>query len=228
MGTLHPRTKRPPSLRLAQATYSTVYAPATPLLASGPVLRDCAIAGSTLTVRFNATLLKGERVVISVPDLADPPSLALENTAFYALVNATLPSDLDHNHRIPGINYQGPFAGGNEFGVTGWVALLPVASASDPTAVTLDLAPLQGLTPTAIRYAVGGGGCWDGDPRVNGLCTRLCTGPHRDCTTQPCYPASCPIKSSASVAGGEELPAAPFVANIVNGKCQCLAPQVCG
>ena len=39
--------------------------------------------------------------------------------------------------------------------------------------------------------------------------------------TKPCGPASCPIMSSSS------LPANPFLAKIVDGKCECIAPQVC-
>ena len=39
--------------------------------------------------------------------------------------------------------------------------------------------------------------------------------------TKPCGPASCPIMAS----GG--LPANPFLAKIVDGKCECIAPQVC-
>ena len=111
MGTLHPRTKLPPSLRLAQATYSTVYAPATPLLASGPVLRDCAVTGTTLTVRFNATLLKGERVVISVPALADPPSLALRSDTSSEVVElcharpALHPASATRTHELEYLRY---------------------------------------------------------------------------------------------------------------------------
>eukprot|EP00039_Didymoeca_costata_P005967 m.86252 g.86252 ORF g.86252 m.86252 type:complete len:759 (+) comp13049_c1_seq1:108-2384(+) len=39
---------------------------------------------------------------------------------------------------------------------------------------------------------------------------------------KPCVPASCPIITS-----NNSLPANPFFAEIVNGKCQCLKPQDC-
>ena len=43
------------------------------------------------------------------------------------------------------------------------------------------------------------------------------------CGVRPCPPNSCPIRSWNST-----LPAAPFYAKIVDGKCKCTAPQVCG
>ena len=43
-----------------------------------------------------------------------------------------------------------------------------------------------------------------------------------DFSFSPCPPNSCPISSSAS-----DLPAMPFEAEIVGGKCKCLDPQVC-
>ena len=48
--------------------------------------------------------------------------------------------------------------------------------------------------------------------------------PHQDEVEglSPCYPAACPIKARDS-----GLPANPFYANIVNGKCECMAPQTC-
>lgn len=39
--------------------------------------------------------------------------------------------------------------------------------------------------------------------------------------TKPCGPASCPIMSTS------DFPANPFLAKIVNGKCECIAPQMC-
>ena len=38
----------------------------------------------------------------------------------------------------------------------------------------------------------------------------------------PCPPHSCPIKLKDS-----SLPAPPFIAQIVNGKCRCVPPAVC-
>jgi hypothetical protein len=234
MGTLHPRSKRVPSVRLAQQTWAALFKPASALLATGPVISGCTVAASTLTVTFNASLLKGEHVVISRPSGSLPMSAAAENTAFYALPgNMSLPADIDKNHRFSYNvwDYKGPFSDGNELGVRGWVPLMPVASGADNT-VTLDLSALGGVAPSAIRYAVGGSECWSGggdpSPPNGGVCARLCTGPFQDCAVQPCLTESCPIKSSNSAGNGAlQLPAASFVARIEGGKCKCLAPQVC-
>ena len=236
MGTLHPRTKRVPSVRLAQQTWAALYKPDTALLATGPVISGCSVAGATLTVTFNATLLKGEHVVISRPPGSLPMSAAQENTGFYALPgNLSLPGDLDKNHRFSSDvwDYLGPFSDGNELGVHGWVPLLPTATGTDNT-VTLDLSDpaLGGVAPSAIRYAVGGSECWRGggdpNPPKGGVCARLCTGPFQDCALQPCLTESCPIKASNTAGNGAlQLPATPFVALITGGKCKCLPPQVC-
>ena len=52
---------------------------------------------------------------------------------------------------------------------------------------------------------------------------KICCG-NRDFATHPCKPASCPISSGS---GLDYLPAMPFHAAIVDGKCRCFAPQVC-
>jgi hypothetical protein len=59
---------------------------------------------------------------------------------------------------------------------------------------------------TGIRYAWGATACCPGQDR--GLL--------------PCQPNSCPIRGYNST-----LPAAPFMAKVVNGKCSCTPPQKC-
>ena len=78
----------------------------------------------------------------------------------------------------------------------------PVRSA--PNELVVDLARANG-TAFAIRYG------WTGD----------CCSEHPP-TADPCPIASCPVMGSSS-----NLPANPFVAHIVDGKCKCVAPQVC-
>ena len=143
-------------MRLAQQTWAALYKPSTALLATGPVISGCTVSASTLTITFNASLLKGEHVVISRPDGSLPMSAAAENTGFYALPgNVTLPSDIDKNHRFSYDvwDYKGPFSDGNEFGVRGWVPLMPTATGAD-NVVSLDLSVFGGVAPSAIRYAV--------------------------------------------------------------------------
>jgi len=219
MGYLHPRAKDTVARRLAQGAYATIYNPSSPLLATGPVISGCTLSGSTLTLIFNATLLKNEHVVVSKPPNADPLSLALENTATYVLVNSSLDLEaLQHNHHGGDSNsYKGPYSAGNQYGVEGWVAVLPTVGPQGNT-VTLDLGPLKGASPTAVRYATGSGG-WGITAPHNSGCGRMCCGPTVDCRLQPCPPDSCPIKASGT--GG--LPALPFVAAITaSGKCQCI------
>jgi len=98
--------------------------------------------------------------------------------------------------------------------VKGWVAVNAVVSATDPTTLSVDLSPLSGKTPTAIRYAWGTGG-W-GAPFL----TRMCTGNLKDCSLEPCEVDSCPLHAG-------DLPAEPFLARIQDNNCVCLPPQVC-
>ena len=63
LGTLHPRMKRPVGRRLAQGLHATAYNGTMPV--SGPVLAGCQVSGSKLYLRFNKTLLKGEKVLFN-------------------------------------------------------------------------------------------------------------------------------------------------------------------
>lgn len=90
---------------------------------------------------------------------------------------------------------------------SGWQPLNISAHGTD-NAVSADLSSLQGLKPTAVRYAWGVVSCCNtGDPLLY--------------VSHPCGPASCPIMASSG------LPANPFVARIVDGKCECIKPQIC-
>ena len=104
----------------------------------------------------------------------------------------------------------------------GWreVNITHVAAATGH--VWLDLTPLNGARPLAVRYAWGvlqdnngGVGSYAGE--------KLCCRDAGDLIgiTKPCEPASCALMAS----GG--LPANPFLARIVDGRCKCLEPQIC-
>jgi hypothetical protein len=234
----HPRTKDVIARRLAQALWATVYAPpGTPLLASGPVLAGCDLAadGRSLTLTFDAAALKGEALQVAGPPGGGgrPFAAAADNTALYVLVNATLPPDAGAGAPITSDNrvYVGPYswgfawpdygarAAGNEFGVAGWVAVLP-APGPGLNQITVDLTGVRGAV-TAVRYATGGGS--NGYFENNTDAGRVCCGPLVDTHREPCPPESCPLKATGRLA----LPALPFVANIVGGKCACLPPQRC-
>ena len=86
-----------------------------------------------------------------------------------------------------------------------WVQVDLVSSTT--SSVTIDLSKLNGTAPVAVRYAWGVFDCCNsGDPMTD--YTKSCD-------------ATCPITSSTL------LPANPFMAKIVGGKCSCVAPQVC-
>ena len=70
--------------------------------------------------------------------------------------------------------------------------------------VVLDLSKTNG-TVFAVRYAWTGDCCSESPP-----------------SSKPCPVESCPIMGSSSA-----LPANPFVARVMGGKCKCVAPQVC-
>jgi len=98
-----------------------------------------------------------------------------------------------------------PISNASEFNM-GWINL-PITSA-DASSITVDLTPLHGAKPTAVKYAWGVIDCCDLlDPTTF--------------TSKPCI-ANCPVMSSSG------LPANPFIAKITGeGKCECVAPQQC-
>lgn len=87
-----------------------------------------------------------------------------------------------------------------------WIPL-NISKGTAGNIVQVDLTPLNGTMPTAVRYAWGIVDCCDhSDPMLY--------------ITHGCV-ANCPIMSTSG------LPANPFMAKIVSGKCECVAPQVC-
>jgi len=214
MGAIHPRAKGLIGRRLAQAVYASFYG-GTEVLASGPVLAGCNLNNNNrlLVIRFNSTLLGNENVSWSQGVTA-----VAENTALYVLVNNTLSNtSMIANHHGSNRNYNGAFSNGNEFDSTGWVAVNAYTGPGQH-AITVDLSPLNGLRPTAVRYAAGGSG--QGAP----FNARICCGPTVDVTLEPCAPESCPLKAT----GVGTLPGLPFVAAINDeGNCECFAPTVC-
>lgn len=92
-----------------------------------------------------------------------------------------------------------------------WVSLN--LSRASPTQLSVDLSPLRGKRVVAVRYA------WEAPIGLE----RLCCDEHDPQVglSRPCEAARCPIMSS----GG--LPANPFLARLVNGRCKCVPPQNC-
>ena len=90
-----------------------------------------------------------------------------------------------------------------------WIELNLVAGKVGGT-VVVDLSPLNGSAPLAVRYG------WGNEQ------TDCCVHDKGLGLLFPCPPAACPIMGKNS-----RLPANPFLAKIVGNKCECVAPQVC-
>lgn len=227
MSGIHPRSKLQVGERLGRAAYNSVPAYGGTGAFTGPTLAGCTVAGATLTVRFNATLLRGDTLALQrapplTPDGGGSQLYVQTNASLFCVepacvVNATTGgcAHVDpHNPRSP-VAYVCPtWAGGDGTTVlpagvldSGWTMLNFTAAPGDATAVVVDLAPLGGAAPTAVRYAWGVLDCCD----------------HTDAglyVTHGCV-AACPLMSSSG------LPANPFLARVVGGACECVAPQVC-
>jgi len=187
---IHPRLKKPVGQRLAAGALVTAYNFPGPV--TGPTLSGCTYSSSasSLTLTFDASRFSGGQLQVQ-----NYLGLAL-NSGFSALVNST----------------DNTGAGGT------WVALN--ISLSGPAEVAVDLAPLWGAHPQAIKYAWGATG-----DRPNGDDVKCCL-PVQG--SKLCLPAQCPIFVSQPLAPFAGLPGNPFLAQITpQGKCLCPTPQIC-
>eukprot|EP00729_Bicosta_minor_P013526 gene13526-11065_t len=246
MGGIHPRSKKQVGDRLGTAAYNTVYGGKDSY--TGPTLAGCSVASSTkLLIQFNATLLGGDSLKLNpAKPVSKSPSWYINKTEqsshdsltggtlLYVQTNASnfctepmlMPGDYNSSTGAADSDYSycPTWAGGKgPTGIkqntsrtpdttawdgfdSGWT-MLPFEKAS-ATSIVVDLTPLNGLVPTAVKYAFGTVTCCDlTDPLLY--------------VTHGCV-AECPIYSAQS-----SLPANPFIAKIVGGKCECIAPQVC-
>ena len=84
--------------------------------------------------------------------------------------------------------------------------IVAVESGTTPNTIEVDLSNIPGGA-FGIRYGwQGGGSCFAEQAPGNFFCE----------------PASCPLMLQTA-----KLPANPFMAKIVDGKCKCMPPQVC-
>ena len=157
--------------------------------ATGPTLAGCTYAAGALTLAFDAAALAGAPLVIA-------------------------PYDTAHANRS-GLSILIHSSGAPDSGT--WVPCnIAVAG---PAAVTVDLTPLAGAPPQAIKYAWGGTGGRPNDADVE-CCWPTATG--------ECVPGQCPLAVAAPTAPFAGLPAHPFLVQIrAAGKCVCPTPQVC-
>eukprot|EP00051_Salpingoeca_urceolata_P012456 m.154374 g.154374 ORF g.154374 m.154374 type:complete len:759 (-) comp17497_c1_seq1:23-2299(-) len=199
MGGIHPRNKKPVGDRLGTAAFNVVYGGKVPM--SGPTLSSCSVSGNSLSIKFNETILAGDKVKLNKYNRGRTLSqLQVQTNASNFCVEPL---------NGPNGKYCPSWAGGpsppNATVGEGWISLN--ITSTDGSGVAVDLTPLNGTSPTAVRYAWGIINCCDPDDALLYV-------------THPCLP-SCPISS------GSGLPANPFIAQIVGGSCQCVAPQKC-
>ena len=122
-----------------------------------------------------------------------------------------------HTNSTTQVEYCPSWAGGRGKSATGssgfnrsagkWYQVDILSATASAVKIDLSQLPSGSTAPAGVRYAWGVFDCCNtGDSMlyVTGGCT-----------------AACPITSTTS------LPANPFMSKIENGKCACVAPQVC-
>ena len=199
MGPIHPRSKKEVGQRLAQTAGVAVYG--LPGAYTGPTLSGCRVdaASNTVTVTFDASLLGSDSVEVQ----AYPP--AYNNVSSSWLSVLVKPEGFCFQGSRgkcfdDGSGSAGPNATDS---LSDWV-YVDIAEAS-ANSITVDLARSGGAI-FGIRYAMEDNFC----------CSKYAP------TSGPCDVGSCPLRGKAS-----RLPANPFLARIVGGKCSCIPPQVC-
>ncbi|CAK9076056.1 Sialate O-acetylesterase (H-Lse) (Sialic acid-specific 9-O-acetylesterase) [Durusdinium trenchii] len=213
MGPIHPRDKKPVGDRLAAAAASIAYGLQGPF--TGPTLAGCQMANGKITVQFNRSLLGSDRLIVQdYKTLGSSRVEVLTNKSLFCLQT----SGRKDEECIDDGSGKGAGTGAFEDEKT-WVSVdvhqawpkttrescdFPQPYEVSANSIVVDLAKTQGMA-FGIRYA------WKGD----------C------CDQRPATGAACPVASCPLMAQHSGLPANPFIAHIENGRCKCVAPQVC-
>jgi hypothetical protein len=199
-GSIHARIKGPAGARAAMQYYNLADGGTGPV--TGPTLSGCSanIGAGTIAVSFNVSLLRGDAVAVA-PFNTDASGWGTnEANAFMVCL---LPTGR--------VGSPTDCAGDSSL----WS---PAAAAADGTgagaALTLTPAQRAAGTLAALRYG------WPIDGNSPG--DTCCPGKNVTGSLEACTPAACPVKAAPSL-----LPANPFFALIVGGKCQCMPPQTC-
>jgi hypothetical protein len=206
----HPRTKKPIGSRLGLAAARTVYGVGGTNggAATGPTLAGCAQDGpNVITLLFDQTLLAGDFVFIQEYNRSRPGLSKLE-----VLVK---PADVLCLQTVQNECIDDGNGESHNLGLdTPWIAIeiITIGRATGfGYEVKADLSLVDGEV-VAIRYAWQGTCCDDTNEPIDTL----------EFMSRSCPLGSCPI-----VAHPSGLPANPFLAKIVDGKCKCIPPQVC-
>ena len=206
----NPRPKRLVGERLAQSAAVEVYGK--PGDGSGPTLAGCRVmADNTIVLHFRRKLLGGEQVVVRDYDenltmskmevLVDPEAFCVQ-TKYEKGKMICIDDGSGSAESSDGSGRYNPGSGA-------WISV-DIESAG-PAEVRVNLTKAGGVAH-AIRYA------WDGTCCSNDLSGERIDGMPR----KVCPVASCPVVGNETL-----LPADPFIAKIINGRCECLSPQVC-
>lgn len=169
MGGIHPRSKIQVGNRLAIAYYNTLGEGKQAF--TGPTLSDCTVEQNTLHISFNSSLLMGDKLQINhwgepyTPPVrhASPEGgsfLFVQTNSSKFCMEATGVLNKTSGTNIPGVELCPTWSGGpGKIVPSGtydndWI-LLNFTADSAGTGISVDLEPLNGSVPTAVRYAWG-------------------------------------------------------------------------
>ena len=200
--TIHPRVKRQVGDRLATAAWALVYGHSE-VAYTGPVISGCTVKGGTLVLRFNQTLLQGDAVAVSDYNKTEKASVMWVNFK-------PLPADADKNWAYTN---REPWWGDD----SDWKNVDIASDPANPAQVIVTLP--AGMSAAAVSGVKYGHQSPKGSPQSGE--DKICCG-NRNFALDPCKPESCPLSAQKG-----KLPAMPFHAAVVDGKCKCFAPQVC-
>ena len=257
---IHPRNKQVYGTRLARAAFGQVYGGQR--ATSGPTISSCRVeqggsqGGRRLVLRFNATALRGEQLVLQsyqpgrslLQVLRVRKALCMQPVQHCPNATASNAATCHAHHR----QYFCPAAFGPGFeprkvDLAEWTPVrgymlgyLPPSGEWDTQWQPLNITPgapfeivadLDGGAIHAVRYAWGVKTdtepeqstqcCENSDPQLLVEGAQARKNKVLLSWSKPCRAGLCPIVAS----GG--LPANPFIARIVDGRCQCIPPQVC-
>jgi len=227
---IHPRLKYPVGQRLAVGAMAIAYGSSKDYAQA--TISGCQLTRKSLVIAFNKTDLRGAKISVRTYDRSTPIRSALSvfvnsNEKFFACPSSLglgisvkdgfCPKTLSNNKSK---DYIYDISAIEQPAEGIWIPL-NIELAASGTEIVVDLTPLGGQLPLAVRYAWGDNkkGSLPNDADIL-CCDKLAH-------TDECKPAGCPIMTvdERVVFGG--LPANPFIAMIRGGKCVCPEPQSC-
>eukprot|EP00756_Hemistasia_phaeocysticola_P054911 Hpha_TRINITY_DN30826_c0_g1::TRINITY_DN30826_c0_g1_i1::g.155682::m.155682/K05970/SIAE; sialate O-acetylesterase len=246
MGPIHPRVKRIVGRRMALAAAENVYG-RKDLISQGPVLKNCSVVGDSIQIFFQEDPLKNDAVHVFPSILGPNYDIDVETRDMYCapLPNGSTSPFCSSFGGVTPLEVRYTVPVNSSYNTSVWLPTSLRATSTrhintgckekcDPQGlprgcctnytktdgwnmVTTHIAVPRDLNLpiphsrlgdyiTGVRYA------WSANP----CCPGILRG------SLPCPVNACPIRGFNST-----LPANPFYAEIVGGKCRCTAPQSC-